>query len=71
MAQGTRQDDGPRTFREVGYILSEIRDDIKELKDSQKEFRDAQKRITVTLVTSVLCPLIVGGVLAFIFNKGV
>lgn len=66
----TRQDDAPRTLREVGYILSTIKEDIDELKAGQIGLQNNQKRVVQTLVVSVLCPLIVGGILAYIFNRG-
>lgn len=55
-------DDSPRNFREVGIILQAIREDIDDLKKSQE-------KVYGMVVGSLLCPLFVGGTLAYFFGK--
>lgn len=52
----------PRNFREVGIILRQITEDIAEIKKSQE-------RVFSIAIGAVLCPLLVGGTLAYFFGK--
>jgi len=51
--------DAPRTFREVGMMISNVMDDINEIKNKQSQ-------IVNILVVSILCPIVVGAVLIFL-----
>ena len=53
-------DDVPRNFHEVGIILRQITEDIAEI-------RKSQERVYNVVVIAVLCPLLVGGTLAYFF----
>lgn len=69
MAQSTRRDDGPKTFREVGYILSGIEDDVAEVKGQLQDLKDQQRRLINTILVALVFPLIVGGILGYLFHN--
>jgi hypothetical protein len=68
MAQ-LRNDDAPKTFREVGYILTTIQEDVDETKAELKALREQQRNLIRTIMVALVFPLIVGGVLGYLFHN--
>lgn len=56
-----RERDAPRTFREVGMMVYQLKEDFDELKNRMD-------RIVSVLVVSIVCPIVVGVVLALIIR---
>lgn len=61
-------DDYPKTFREVGIMLSSVRDDVEEIREVQKEIKAGQQKV-VWWIASALSSFVVGGVLGWVFQK--
>lgn len=61
--------DAPRTFREVGMMIFDIKDDIEKITRVQEKIIARMDRNIQVLVVSILSPIIVGSVLAFIFRQ--
>lgn len=53
--------DDPRTFREVGMLIREIKDDVREIKAGQQK--------VIWWVAGMVSSLLVGGVLGWLFQK--
>lgn len=51
----------PRTFREVGIMIREIRDDVSEIKAGQQK--------VIWWVAGMVSSLVVGGILGWVFQK--
>lgn len=64
-----RSDDGPKTFREVGYILTTIQDDLDENRAELKALREQQRNLIRTIMVALIFPLIVGGILGYLFHN--
>lgn len=54
-------DDFPRTFREVGMKINEIREDVADIKNGQKR--------VANWIASLISALVVGGILGYLFQK--
>jgi hypothetical protein len=54
-------EDHPKTFREVGIMLTQIREDIHEIKTGQQK--------VVWWVAGMVSSFIVGGVISLLFQK--
>lgn len=54
--------DAPRTFREVGMMIYEIKDDVNDIK------RRMDRNFNI-LVVSILCPIIVSVILVMIMKS--
>jgi hypothetical protein len=61
-------DEHPKTFREVGIMLSDIRDDISSVVDSVREIKAGQQKV-IWWVGGMVSSLVVGGVLGWVFQK--
>jgi hypothetical protein len=60
--------DAPRTFREVGMMVYELKDDVNEIKQVQEKIIARMDKNVHVLLVSILSPIVVGIVLTLIFN---
>lgn len=61
-------DDGPRTFREVGYILVSIKSDIEGIKNDQNEIKTSQTKVIFVVLSGFILPLMVGLIVGYLFR---
>lgn len=64
-----RDRDAPRTFREVGMMIYDLKDDLKDVKKVQEQIIARMDKNVHVLLVSIISPIVVGIVLALIFQK--
>lgn len=61
--------DLPQTFREVGIVLREIKNDIKELKTEVDGIKNSVSKLIGVVFTAIIGPIIVAIAVASILGK--
>lgn len=67
--ESSSRTDAPRTFREVGIMMAELRDDNQDIKRTQDKIIARMDRFVHIVTVSLLCPIIVAVVVAVLMKN--